>query len=354
MLNQLRIKIFVLGICNILLLNSIEAQDIHFSQFYASPLMLNPAASGNFYGDQRAVVTYKNQWKSIAKPYTTYAAAFDSKIFTEKISKGSLGAGISALGDKAGDLEMGTTQMNIMLAYQAKLDDNNSLSVGLQGGLTQRSLNSSAMQWGNQDNGKSGFDASLASGEGNQFDGYAYGDFSAGIMWRYGTSQKTMTSNDAVKGDFGVAMYHINRPAGVFYSKGDDRLYSKLVTHGQALIGIKNTNMALNPKILWLHQGPSDEIMVGALVRYRLKEESRYTGLIKETALSLGGYMRMKDAFVPVLLFEMANFAIGFSYDVIISDLTQASGGNGGAEITLKFVNPSPFTTVRTKRRSLM
>ena len=42
---------------------SLNAQDIHFSQFYASPLTLNPAMTGFVNGDCRAGVIYRNQWK---------------------------------------------------------------------------------------------------------------------------------------------------------------------------------------------------------------------------------------------------------------------------------------------------
>ena len=354
MSNQLKTEILVIAIINIFVIPKAVGQDIHFSQFYASELMLNPAATGNFRGDHRAVVNYKDQWRSVANPYTTYAAAFDMKIFSQKVSKGSLGAGLSAFSDKAGDAAMGTAQVNLMLGYRSKLSENSILSAGIQGGFTQRSINSEAMQWGNQDDGITGFDAGLPSGESYDFGNYSYGDFSGGLMWNYSSNQKTMTSNDGLKANLGVALFHLNKPKGVFYTASDERLYAKLVIHGQALIGLKNTNMAIQPKFLWLHQGPSNEILLGTMVRYTLKEESKYTGLIKETALSLGGYYRMKDAFIPAILFEMANFAIGFSYDINVSDLSAASGGKGGAEVSLRFVNPNPFVAVKTKKRSLM
>ncbi|HIA07453.1 MAG TPA: type IX secretion system membrane protein PorP/SprF [Flavobacteriales bacterium] len=354
MSNQLKTEILVIAIINIFVIPKAVGQDIHFSQFYASELMLNPAATGNFRGDHRAVVNYKDQWRSVANPYTTYAAAFDMKIFSQKVSKGSLGAGLSAFSDKAGDAAMGTAQVNLMLGYRSKLSENSILSAGIQGGFTQRSINSEAMQWGNQDDGITGFDAGLPSGESYDFGNYSYGDFSGGLMWNYSSNQKTMTSNDGLKANLGVALFHLNKPKGVFYTASDERLYAKLVIHGQALIGLKNTNMAIQPKFLWLHQGPSNEILLGTMVRYTLKEESKYTGLIKETALSLGGYYRMKDAFIPAILFEMANFSIGFSYDINVSDLSAASGGKGGAEVSLRFVNPNPFVAVKTKKRSLM
>jgi hypothetical protein len=40
-----------------------KGQDIHFSQYYASPLSLNPANTGNYDGDWRLMNSYRQQWK---------------------------------------------------------------------------------------------------------------------------------------------------------------------------------------------------------------------------------------------------------------------------------------------------
>src|ERR1035437_9240949 len=58
------------------------AQDIHFSQYYASPLTLNPALTGLVNGVFRASLNYRNQWFNIPTqntiaPYQTYQASFD-------------------------------------------------------------------------------------------------------------------------------------------------------------------------------------------------------------------------------------------------------------------------------------
>ena len=42
------------------------AQDPNFSQFYSSPLTLNPALTGKFNGVLRATGTYRNQWPEIS------------------------------------------------------------------------------------------------------------------------------------------------------------------------------------------------------------------------------------------------------------------------------------------------
>ncbi len=53
------------------------AQDIHLSQFYNSDHLLNPAKVGDFDGDYRIGTNYRNQWREISKPISTYLVAFD-------------------------------------------------------------------------------------------------------------------------------------------------------------------------------------------------------------------------------------------------------------------------------------
>jgi len=79
------------------------------------------------------------------------------------------------------------------------------------------------------------------------------------------------------------------------------------------------------------------------MIRYLLRPQSKYTGFIKETAILFGGHYRTGDAFIPSVMIEMANYAIGISYDVNISSLKTVSSGKGGVEIVLRYINPNPF-----------
>ena len=94
------------------------AQDIHFSQYSMTPSLLNPALTGIYRGNHRAFLNYKNQWRGMGVPGATYATtlfSYDAGLFKKKFSNGYLGAGINAYKDMAGDLKIGTTQLNIAL-----------------------------------------------------------------------------------------------------------------------------------------------------------------------------------------------------------------------------------------------
>ena len=150
------------------------------------------------------------------------------------------------------------------------------------------------------------------------------------------------TANNALKIQIGGAFYHANTPKLSFYN-GSEEMFSKFTGHAGAWIGLKNTNTAILPTVLFHKKGPTQQISAGALLRYRLKEESRYTGFVREVAMSLGGFYRVGDAVNPTIQFEIGSLSFGFSYDVNISGLKAATSGRGGLEVFLKFTNPNPF-----------
>lgn len=315
--------------------------------------MLNPASTGIFTGNHRAFINYKNQWRMTGlsgATYTTALFSYDASIFKKKFSAGYLGAGVNAYKDAAGDLKMGTTQINFSLSGIVFINDNQLLSGGLQGGFAQKSVKADAMQWDNQYDATSGtFNPALPSHDIADVPPYNYGDFSAGLLWNYSADETSLMGNDQLKTTLGVSVQHINRPKQKFNpNNSNEKLYSKFIVHGVTQIGIGNTNYDLVPAAIFYKQGESNELNIGTMIRWTIQEESKYTGHFKETALSLGAQYRVKDALIPVVLLEYTCYAVGVSYDVNISSLKQGTRGNGGIEISLRYINPNPFHAGRS------
>lgn len=334
------------------------SQDIHFAQFTNNPLTINPAQAGTTVWI-RATMDYRTQWSSITDPYRTMAFSFDQKlkkrwarqietIFSQKktlffqgVSETGLGWGLNVFSDKAGTSKMSTTNGNLSLAYQLKIHDHQLFAFGLQGGLVQRSINYSELKWGSQYNGST-YDPNLSAGEDFSNANIVYPDFSTGILWSYKKNERYMRGNDQKDIFIGASVSHLNEPNYSFFGT-KETLYRKMIIHGTSLLGIKNTNYSLTPTLFYARQGSAREFFVGTLVRYMLKEDSKYTGYVKGSTFSIGGYYRNKDAVIVAAAFELANYTIGLSYDVNVSKLKTVSNGRGGLEITLRFLNPSPF-----------
>jgi len=317
----------------------------------AVSIMSNPATTGVFNGDVRGVLNYRNQWASIGNPFTTYSIQLDGGLFKKKWKRGYLGVGLGAYKDKAGASNFGTTKINLSLSSIVYLDDKNSAAVGLMGSWAQNSIDPNNLKWDSQFNGQS-FSATAPTFENFTYNSINYFDFSAGALWAYGSGAKTLSSQDGFNTEVGIAFYHVTQPNQQLKFGAKDKLYSKWSFHSESNIGLANSKFALRPKAIIYFQGPAREITVGMLVRYMLVQESRYTGIFKEMAISFGGYYRVGDAFSPSVEFEMSSFSIGVAYDMNISGLTAATSGNGGPEIFIKFINPNPFAAGRGSKSS--
>lgn len=328
---------------------SASGQDIHFSQYYRTPLIVNPALTGLLPGNHRAVINYREQWSGVA-PFTTYGISYDAAILKKKLKNKYLGVGFVAFKDEAGDAKLSTTQLSLSVSSVITLNNKHDLSAGIQGGFAQKSITGASLQWGAQYEENTGYSASTSSNEAPAFENFSFGDFSAGLAWSFSNNAKG--SSNAFSANAGVALHHLNKPAQAFDTEA---LHMQLTAHAGLKIGIKNTGLGILPSVLFMNQGPLKEINVGGLLRYRLKEESKYTGLLQETAIYLGGFYRMGDAFIPTFIFEISNYSVGFSYDLNTSSFKEASNGNGGFEISFQFINPNPYKNPnRSKRRGLM
>jgi hypothetical protein len=97
-------------------------------------------------------------------------------------------------------------------------------------------------------------------------------------------------------------------------------------------------------------QGSSKEILAGLMVKYYIKDDSKYTGFLKRSSIGIGANYRAGDAFIPSILIEFGRFAIGYSYDINTSKLAKASNAKGGSEITLRMVTPTAFLYQRRSK----
>ena len=80
---------------------NLKAQDPNFSQFFASPLTLNPALTGKFDGSYRVAGNYRNQWPTINNAFTTYTASFDIGSRFENAAKAYVGMDMSSHATKS-------------------------------------------------------------------------------------------------------------------------------------------------------------------------------------------------------------------------------------------------------------
>ena len=335
-------KVSVILLINILLSTYIlKAQDVHFSQYRETPMLINPGQTA-LNKDVRIELNYKDQWRSFVSPYKTFAFSAELNTAKKKKSDNYIGVGIQLFSDKAGDSLMGIIMGSLNVSGVIKLDDRDKLSLGIMGGFGQRTVNYSNLQWENQYTG-SAFNASAPSGESQGSTSYTYPDAGAGLAWAFGKDQMYISANNGIHSTVGISAFHFGLPKYSFYNQTDEKLTTKFIAHGNIEFGLKNTSMIIAPELFYIRQGAQQEILVGSMFKRILQEASKYTGIKKSSLISLGVDYRVGDAIVTTIMYEYSNYAIGISYDSNISSLKTTSYSRGGLEVSLHFVAPNPF-----------
>ncbi len=308
-----------------------RGQDLHFTQFYNTPTKLNPANTGAFKGDLRVVSNYRNQWSSIDSPYKTFGFSVDLPILKYKWKNSFLGLGLDVFNDRAGDLGLGSTQVDLTASNILSLNKQMTMTVGIQATFNQYNLDMTNAMTGSQFVG-SGYNPSLSTGEANVFEPFSFFDVSAGATWNYASGESNIAANDMFIVNLGVAFFHLNRPNLDFINL--DRMYPKIITHGSTNIGIRYFKISLMPSYMLAFQGPQKEIILGSLIRLKLREESRHTGTISEASLLFGAHYRFFDAIAPSFGVDLGDYMLLLSYDFNTSKLANATRTKGAFELT--------------------
>lgn len=314
------------------------SQDIHLSHVFNTSILTNPAKTGMIYGNQRAILSYRDQWSTAKSPYKTYFVAADA-VFG-KVSKSNLGVGLYAFRDNAGDLQMGNTQAMASVSAIIPTSKYSKFSLAIQGGYSQQSINTGGMQWDAQySNGQ--YNAGASSGEIFDFSPFGYVDFNAGVNYYYNSKDiynMGLKSAKQTEIEIGFAVHHLLQPK-YQYGPTTSRLYRNYLGHFNGVFKVKHTNYAFNPALLYMRQGPYQEIGIGLMIRYTLKEITKHTNFSKDMNLSVGGYYRYNDAFVPSVFFEYHKYSIGFTAGLNHSYYRNATNYFAGYEVVLRFIN---------------
>lgn len=329
----------VLSLCT-----TVQAQDIHYSQFYAAPLSLNPAATGVMPCDMRVTGIYRNQWASVmgAKAYNTFGASIDGKLNVGS-SNDHVGIGLNIMADKAGASKFSTINVVLSASYLKRVGGRRSnehyLVAGAQVGMGQRSINLQDLTFGTQWGGDQ-FDGSLPTLENIAGLRKTFADLNAGIMW-FSALDKKNKSN--VYG--GVAFSHLTRANISHLQEGFHYLYSKFTVHfgGEFRLGDRS-RLALVPAAAWWLQGPTMELNVGTGVKFDFSKRAQ-----SNQAFQIGVWSRFgnnfnasnvdkpkfgTDAIIVAARMRFGSSNFGLSYDVNISKLRAASRGNGAFELS--------------------
>ena len=304
------------------------AQDPHFSQFFASPLTLNPALTGKFDGTLRASGNYRNQLPTFNNVYITSTVSVDFSILNKVLPEtDTWGVGVIALTDKAGAGVLTNNYIGISTAYHKALNEDgySQIGIGFQGMYGQKKLDWSKLIFEDQLT-PFGFDLSVPSADISTINdpNISYLDINAGLIY-------TVSTTDKNNFYLGASMYHINRPKESF--KGGNFNVSPRTTISAGGYFPVSDNLTLHTSGIHQVQGKTTETTLGGAIAASLNNDE-----INPTNVYGGLWMRVKDAVIPYIGLEFAGMRIGASYDINTSSLKSGSQSRGGMELSLIYV----------------
>lgn len=300
------------------------SQDLHFSQFFNTPLTTNPANTGFMPdADYRLGVHYRNQWSSIlTSPYKTMSVYGDAQILRNKFENGWMGLGGVVLSDVAGTGSLRSTKVYGSFAYHQMLGEASLLSAGFNLGWVNKRIDLTKLTFPGQFNGKF-FDPSISSNYPNFIaTSSSYFDMQVGMNYAYFPDENTYINA-------GYSIHHVNRPTETFFApKGDS---SKIAMRHIGFINAilkPNDRVIINPNAYYTMQANASELVGGLIANYNLSTAG-------ETQLIAGVYYRVGDAAIPMIGFEIKNIRFTFSYDATTSALKNFNNLQGASEMNI-------------------
>lgn len=316
----------ILGILFFAAATQVKAQDIHFSQFFSTPLTISPSNTGNYEGDWRVMANYRTQWKEIAKPYNTQSIAGDMQFY---VGQDKISAGLLVINDRSG----GTFQVNkIQLsgAYH-KAVGRSSFHGGIQPGFTMKSIskNETFPDQFNWNTGK--FDANMANQENNLSVRLNYFDLNAGIGYNYKFKRAEIFTS--------YGAFHINFPKETFLGYKNILKPRHIGSVGTTWFCAKK--ITLQPSVCVMGTDKASEFLWGTRMFYSLDPEYSIAKSVFVGVYDRKGFGNLNDAVYAVVGMNYKQYYGGVSYDFNISQLKTASNYRGALEISFIYTGLS-------------
>lgn len=315
------------------------AQDHIYSQFFNAPLYLNPSLTGQFEGDLRMNMIYRNQWTGLSGNLSYINASVDVNI-------PSFAGGLGLQFNRSSEGTAFLVKNNVAASYSYSVgSDDFVLSFGIQAGFTNRQINWNKLVFSDQIDNRLGYNPGLISNaqlpdQANKF----FFDPAAGINLVYGNFMA------------GVSGHHINEPDESF-SGSQAKLPMRITGNASYRLPLTRSynygsddGSYLIPSVVYYKQGNVSSMSAGAQYKYK----GVNAGLWYRTA-GEGG----PDALVISLIFDIFSdsrngekLRLGLSHDATTSKLNYTNT-NGTTEASVGYEKYFPNSSSYNKFNGL-
>lgn len=323
------ISIIVLCLLAVLLsAKQAAAQDLHFSQYFNTPLLVNPANTGFAPDvDWRAGVNYRNQYASLtSSPYKTMSAWGDLQLFNNRFDNGWMGVGGAIMKDEAGAGSLSSTKAYGSVAYHQLVGYAGLLSIGFNIGYVSKKVDFTKLTFDNQWNDEGQFfDVNIPNGENFAYSQVGYVDLQTGVNYAYFANNNTYLNA-------GFSLSHLNRPRESFFAiKGSSNADARVAMRYTAFLNAAykiGDQWIVNPNAYFSKMGNAYEAVGGINANYNLSGDG-------SKQLIGGAYYRYQDAVIPMVGFQVNDFKLTVSYDATTSSLAAYNNRYGAYELSI-------------------
>lgn len=299
------------------------AQDLHFTQYFNAPLLVNPANTGfNPDYDYRLGGNYRKQWATLSSfPYKTMSVWGDVQLFNERFENAWVGLGGALMKDAAGTGTLSATRAYASVAYHQLVGLNSLVSLGFNAGYVHKSVDFGKLTFDDQWNGKF-FDVKVPTVETFSTDKQGYLDLQVGLNY-------AIFPSDNAYLNAGFSALHINKPSESFFaSSGTSTVVAPRYTFFANGVFKLNDRVIVSPNAYVSKMGNAWEYLVGGMANYNLSGDGT-------RQLLAGLYYRVGDAVAPVIGFQVNDLKLAFNYDATMGGLKNYNTGRGAYEVSL-------------------
>lgn len=281
----------------------LHAQDPHFSQYFASPLTLNPALTGYFDGDYRVAINERSQWRNVGKAYNTTSISADFKLGQESIPYfDTFGIGFSGVFDQSLNGALQSNYFAISSAYHKSLaaDGRHVLALGFQANFANRFIDYNKLSFASQFN-IDFFDPTIPVNINQTNSNTKYFEINAGILY----SLHIETINFYV----GASLFHGTKPNETIFNASGNIVPIKKTFHAGGEWNFSERSSVLFSSNYSFQSNFNDQLIGAA---YALKAD--------DPLITVKGYLglwyRSSGAYIPYLGLDYGDFNVGVNYSL--------------------------------------
>ncbi len=315
---------------------ALRAQDEHFTLYQMTPLLVNPAKTGAFYGSYRGGAIIRDQTPSFHNTYVTPMLYIDAPIIKGFRAWDWIGVGMNYYQDQSGSLKLTKSSTTGSLAYHFALDGKapnlkkrrkgkkptQYLTLGIQGGNVGLNIKDLAITEGVFEDeliggGQSKDRQRLQSAKVSNF------DFGAGLMYTAEFGKKT-------KVNAGIAAFHLVKDKRSFLS-GQSTLFAPRITiHGELNQQLTD-QLYLKPNFKYDQRSKNKELDIQGIMGIVFNRE-------KDINLEAGLGYRLGNAMEFIAGMKYGAFRAAVGFDLTLSSLAEIDNRAGAIDFALSYI----------------